>query len=156
MKRLLTSLSILALIATSSTFISCSSDDNVTKEVELSIEQQILGKWILGEIDLKMQLGDNVITDEVGTDVTNELDLYFEFKVGNVVTLYQKQYQNGEVTQGTGTYTVSGSQLTVNISGTPQVFEYEINGDKLSLTLNVEEMYEGQLLIMNLTYHLYK
>lgn len=140
----------------SSVFVSCSSDDNVTKEVEVTKEQQLLAKWTAREIDLNLQLGDNIIADEIGTDITNELELYFEFEENNVVNLYQKQFHNGAVIDVTGTYTITDSEISVNFSGQPQIFEYELNDDKLSLTINTEEMYEGEVLKMKMTYHLYK
>lgn len=140
----------------SSVFVSCSSDDNVTKEVEVTKEQQLLAKWTAREIDLNLQLGDNIIADEIGTDITNELELYFEFEENNVVNLYQKQFYNGAIIDVTGTYKITDSEISVNFSGQPQIFVYELNDDKLSLTINTEEMYEGEVLKMKMTYHLYK
>jgi len=154
MKKFFTSLSILALIATSSVFVSCSSDDNNSSE---QVQQDpLLGKWTAEKIDLKMQLGDNVIIDEKDTDITSELELFFEFKENNVMSLYQKQLQSGQISEGSGTYTVAGSQLTIVISGEPQVFEYSVNNNELTLTMMTEEMYEGQVMKMEMTYYLYK
>jgi len=156
MKKFFTSLSILALIATSSVFVSCSSDDNSSKEVEVIQQDPLLAKWTAKEIDLRLQLGDNVMADEVGTDITNDLELYFEFEEDNVAHLFQKDLETGNIIEATGTYSISGSELTTLFNGVSQIFEYEINGNKLLLTLNTEEMYQGEVLTMNMTYHLYK
>lgn len=153
MKKIFTSLSILALIATSSVFTSCSSDDNNTSE---QVQQDpLLGRWIAEKVAIKVTVDGNLMQDETG-DITNELDLYFEFKEGNVVTLYQKQLSTGAVNEGTGTYTVSGSTMTINISGEPQSFEYSLIDGELALKIKEEGEVEGQNYIVEITYFLYK
>lgn len=153
MKKIFTSLSILALIATSSVFISCSSDDNNSSE---QVQQDpLLGRWIAEKVAIKVTVDGNLMQDETG-DITNELDLYFEFKEGNVVTLYQKQLSTGAVNEGTGTYTVSGSTMTINISGEPQSFEYSLIDGELALKIKEEGEVEGQNYIVEITYFLYK
>lgn len=153
MKNFFTSLSILALIATSSVFISCSSDDNNSSE---QVQQDpLLGRWIAEKVAIKVTVGGNLMQDETG-DITNELDLYFEFKEGNVVTLYQKQLSTGAVNEGTGTYIISGSTMTINISGEPQSFEYSLIDGELALKIKEEGEVEGQNYIVEITYFLYK
>ncbi|WP_177760920.1 hypothetical protein [Flavobacterium sp. I3-2] len=153
MKKFLTTLIFLALIATTSIFVSCSSDDN-NNSVQIQ-QDPLLGRWIAEKVAVKVTVDGNVMQDETG-DITNELDLYFEFKEGNVVTLYQKQFSTGQVNEGTGTYTISGSTMTINISGEPQNFTYALENGELTLKLNEKGEIEGQNYIVEITYFLYK
>lgn len=153
MKKFFTTFSFLVLIATTSVFVSCSSDDNNNSE---QIQQDpLLGRWIAEKVAVKVTVDGNIMQDETA-DITNQLDLYFEFKEGNVVTLYQKQFSTGEVNEGTGTYTISGSTMTINISGEPQDFTYALEDGELSLKIKEEGEIEGQNYIVEMTYFLYK
>lgn len=153
MKKFFTTFSFLVLIATTSVFVSCSSDDNNNSE---QIQQDpLLGRWIAEKVAVKVTVDGNIMQDETA-DITNQLDLYFEFKEGNVVTLYQKQFSTGGVNEGTGTYIISGSTMTINISGEPQDFTYALEDGELSLKIKEEGEIEGQNYIVEMTYFLYK
>ena len=152
MKKIFTSLSILALIATSSVFTSCSSDDNASEQVQ---QDPLLGKWTVEKVDVKISIDGAVVQDQKGVDITNEVEMYFEFLQGNVANFYQKQIASGQVNQATGTYSVSGSDITIVIENEPQTFEYSINNGELTLSIVEEEMYEGQLYQITTTFHLF-
>lgn len=155
MKKLFTTLSLLTLVISSSIFVSCSSDDNSSKEVEVIQQDPLLGKWNLEKIDLKISIDGNVVQEEHGVDITNQIQMYFEFFEGNLVHLFQKDISTNEINEGSGTFTVSGSEITIVIENESQIFEYAINNGELTLTTVEEEIYQGQVFQITTTFHLF-
>lgn len=142
MKKIFTFLSIATLSVFSLT--ACSSDDNVTTS-EPQPTNQLLGKWDMQAMDMKLEMDGQVVIDEKDVPTKDAgIIIQYDFKVDNKIEYYMytpATDQNEETEQqGTGTYQKSGNMLTITIEDTPQTFDVLLlEQSKLHLNLTQED-----------------
>nr|WP_264563219.1 lipocalin family protein [Flavobacterium sp. CBA20B-1] len=122
----------------------CSSDDH-TATPEPQPTNQLVGKWDLQAMDMKLEMEGNVVFDE--KDILTKdsgIIVQYDFKADNNVTYYMYTPATAQTEereqQGTGTYQKNGNTLTITADGAPQTFQILLlEQNKLHLNLKQED-----------------
>ena len=81
----------------------------------------------------------NSIIGKWRSDMESNMYMIFEFKNNNV--FIYSVYQNGVLEmQDTGTYSISGSYLTLNIMSSSYVYSFSIDGDMLYIYSEIQNI----------------
>lgn len=140
------------------TLTSCSSDDNSSdKQVQPQPQNELLGKWDLEKVDMKMIVDGEIMFDEKDVPVKQAgLINQYEFFEDSTLEYYIYTPANGQTPaveeSGEGTYVRNGDQLTLTLNNTPNTFTVKLlDSSNLHLNLEEEETVAGVNYSMNLT-----
>lgn len=126
-------------------FSSCSSDDNSTI-VEPQPVNHLLGAWKLNTMSVKISQDGQVISEQIDAPIGNQLT--WEYKFNEDLTVDYVIGADGQSEEGTGTYTVTDSSLTITIQDEPQTFEITtLNAENLYLKFSEEEEIQEGFLV---------
>lgn len=126
-------------------FSSCSSDDNSTI-VEPQPVNHLLGAWKLNTMSVKISQDGQVISEQIDAPIGNQLT--WEYKFNEDLTVDYVIGADGQSEEGTGTYTVTDSSLTITIQDEPQTFEITtLNAENLYLKFSYEEEIQEGILV---------
>lgn len=126
-------------------FSSCSSDDNSTI-VEPQPVNHLLGAWKLNTMSVKISQDGQVISEQIDVPIGNQLT--WEYKFNEDLTVDYVIGADGQSEEGTGTYTVTDSSLTITIQDEPQTFEITtLNAENLYLKFSEEEEIQEGFLV---------
>jgi len=145
-----------ALISSLS-FVSCDKEDETT----IQPKDELIGKWNLNLLDIKISIDGNVIEDQKDIDVSGALTMQFDFKQDQTVHFYQyvpaTTEDEAQEYNGYGTYVKNGSDLIVTIDNEPQTFKIVLNdASNLHLNLEVTEEVQGMQVEQNSTFKMVK
>lgn len=126
-------------------FSSCSSDDNSTI-VEPQPVNHLLGAWKLNTMSIKISQDGEVLLEQI--DVPTEGQVTWEYDFNEDLTVDYVIVADGQSEEGTGTYTVTDSSLTITIQDEPQTFEITtLNAENLYLKFSEEEEIQKGFLV---------
>lgn len=126
-------------------FSSCSSDDNSTI-VEPQPVNHLLGAWKLNTMSIKISQDGEVLLEQI--DVPTEGQVTWEYDFNEDLTVDYVIVADGQSEEGTGTYTVTDSSLTITIQDEPQTFEITtLNAENLYLKFSEEEEIQEGFLV---------
>lgn len=126
-------------------FSSCSSDDNSTI-VEPQPVNHLLGAWKLNTMSIKISQAGEVLLEQI--DVPTEGQVTWEYDFNEDLTVDYVIVADGQSEEGTGTYTVTDSSLTITIQDEPQTFEITtLNAENLYLKFSEEEEIQEGFLV---------
>jgi len=116
----------------------------------------LLGKWNLQTISIKITDSQNKVIQEVGDQsVVGQMIMEFEFKENNKVIHHGnvKYLETGQTHYEEGTYQVLGDKLTISINNEPLTFKIILNDEKnLHLDLAGVKDFQGQSVNHSLIY----
>ena len=144
---------LLALTLGLTTLTSCSSDDNSSDN---QAQNELLGKWDLEKVDMKMVIDGEIMMDEKDVPVKQTgLINQYEFFADNTMKYYIYNPASGTTPateeSGEGTYVRNGDQLTFTITN-GNTFTIELlDSNNLHLNIFQEETVEGVNYIMDMT-----
>ena len=126
-------------------FSSCSSDDNSTI-VEPQPVNHLLCAWKLNTMSIKISQDGEVLLEQI--DVPTEGQVTWEYDFNEDLTVDYVIVADGQSEEGTGTYTVTDSSLTITIQDEPQTFEITtLNAENLYLKFSEEEEIQEGFLV---------
>lgn len=126
-------------------FSSCSSDDNSTI-VDPQPVNHLLGAWKLNTMSIKISQDGEVLLEQI--DVPTEGQVTWEYDFNEDLTVDYVIVADGQSEEGTGTYTVTDSSLTITIQDEPQTFEITtLNAENLYLKFSEEEEIQEGFLV---------
>lgn len=117
---------------------SCSNDDNAP---EPQTQDNLIGKWNLNTISVKISVDGEVVQDIVDQPAEGSMTMQFDFKTDNTVDYYFGDEEGTE--EGKGTYQKNGNNLTITIDNEPATFVITLN-DKTNLHFGNSDEYEEQ------------
>lgn len=148
---------LLALTLGLTTLTSCSSDDNSSDtQVQPQPQNELLGKWDLEKVDMKMVIDGEIMIDEKDVPVKQAgLISQYEFFADNTMAYYLYNPASGTTPateeSGEGTYVRNGDQLTLTITN-GNTFKIELlDSNNLHLNIFQEETSEGVNYTMDMT-----
>jgi len=140
---------LLALTLGLTTLTSCSSDDNSSdNQVQPQPQNELLGKWDLEKVDMKMIIDGEVSIDEKDVPMKQSgLINQYEFFADNTMEyyLYNPATSQTPATEesGEGTYVRNGDQLTLTITNGNTFTIKLLDSNNLHLNISQEETVQG-------------
>lgn len=117
----------------------CSSDDNAPAPQPEPVNH-LLGKWKLNTMSIKSYEDGELVGENNDLPVASQITWEYEFKADLSVEYYMAIPAAEFEEKGKGTYSTSGSSITITIDGEPGVFEISKNdADNLHLKMTEEE-----------------
>lgn len=154
-------ITLLAFVCLSAfSIISCDKDDN-NPAPPVVTKDNLIGKWDLKLVDIKVTVDGEVYTDEKDLDIKDKLTMQFDFKEDKKVHVYQYSPANEEEEaqefNGDGTYVKNGNELTITIDNEPQTFTILLNDtSNLHLYSKSTEQYQGMEIVQESTFKMIK
>ncbi|WP_177764023.1 lipocalin family protein [Flavobacterium sp. I3-2] len=148
---------LLALTLGLTTLTSCSSDDNSSdNQVQPQPQNELLGKWDLEKVDMKMIIDGETMIDEKDVPVKQTgLINQYEFFADNTMEYYLYNPASGTnpatEESGEGTYVKNGDQLTLTITNGNTFTIKLLDSNNLHLNISQEEIEEGVNYSMDMT-----
>ena len=136
---------------------SCSSDDNSSvPQPQPQPTNVLLGKWEMQKMDMKMEMGGNVLIDQQDVDTkTAGIKIEYDFKADNTVEYYMytpaTQQQAEQEQSGTATYTRNGDEITMTINNPTTYTIKVLNSTELHLNMYQEEEVNGSQTKIDIT-----
>lgn len=145
----------LALTLGVATLTSCSSDDN-SPEPQPQPQNELLGKWDLEKVDMKMIIDGEVTIDEKDVPIKQAgLISQYEFFADNTVEyyIYNPAIGNNPATEesGEGTYIRNNDQLTLTINSGNTFTIKLLDAENLHLQTKQDENVEGVVYSLDMT-----
>ena len=140
--------------------ISCYRYDK-TNTSPVVTKDNIIGKWNLKLVDLKITVDGQVYSEQKDLDLSQQLTMQFDFKEDKKVHLYQytpaTDEEEAQELNVDGTYEKNGNDLTITIEQETQTFKILLNDtSNLHLFLKSTDTYEGMEVIQETTFKMVK
>ena len=143
---------LLAFIVGLFSFTSCSSDDNGGSNPSKSTNN-LIGKWNLNVVDVKIHLNDEMIQHYEDMPASELLEkMQFDFYEDGTVDYVLVEDGNSE--ELSGTYEQNGNNLVIILDDEPQTFEIVLNDeDNLHLfTEEIDDEVQGNVINTQVTF----
>ena len=134
---------------------SCSSDDG-SSTPQPQPTNFLLGKWEMQKMDMKMEMGGNVLIDQQDVDTkTAGIIVEYDFKSDNTVEYYMytpaTPQQAEQEQSGTATYTRNGDEITMTINNPATYTIKVLSSTDLHLNMYQEEDVNGSQTTVDIT-----